>query len=531
MKPFTRKQHYLVLLVLTALTILIRLPFAGPYLYDGDPVVYYEGAVNLLHDGQYLVDGKVPFWPAGTSLTMAPLVAVFELLGWPMESAAFWHGLMFMIIAVTFTYLLGKWLFSPATGMIGAVLLTLAESPFLHSINAAADIGAMAMLVASVYFILLFLDTQTPRDLFLSFFLLGFSFLFRWNYALFLPLYLVFLIGDRRIWAFHLYPKFWILGFTGFFLGVAIQFWFNFQHYGSPFQIGYGQLDYETQFKFQILVLVKNMVRVVYRVLFTWDFYSPLLAMFGVLAVVSLYQKKRRDVLWLFLPWVVLGALSVIYFGVKPRLLIPIMPPLFLIGAEGVVWLYMRLSANWPGLRKTRGLGAGLFGLMALILFLPMFSRTLLHAHGHFQEKMVMQAAFRWAGEQSPENTILITQPMYAGQNDDWLRAGWRHWASRRYSGRETVSFRYPATWAAEPDQNLLVVNQFWFEAENMRFEDTDRLAGRFDSLKAVWNLELLAIFEGQHEPTWLKKFNMLSYYPVDFMVFRPRFEIWGPSR
>ncbi len=530
MKPFTRKQHYLVLAILFIVTVLPRLSFRGPYLYDGDPVAYYEGAVSLLETGEYLIDNEVPFWPVGTSISMAPFIAVFNMLDLNPERAAFWHGLVFIYMAVAFTYLIGKWLFNPATGLIGAVLLAMAESPFLHSINSASDPGALAMLLGATYFMLLFLDTQSPKDLFLSFLLLGFSFLFRWNYALFLPLFFIFMVGDRRIWAFHLYPKFWILGFLGFIAGISIQLWFNTTHYGHPFKIGYSQLDYSEQFVFSVLIWLKNCVRVVYRVLFTWDFYSPLLAMFGTIGGLALWKAKRRDVLWLFLPWVVLGALSVVYFGVKPRLLIPIMPPMFLLGAFGMVRVYEIFRSSWPGpeyLKRFMVLG---FSAMALVLFLPMMMRTLLHAHGHVQDKVTMQSAFAWVNQNSPVGSVIVTQPEYAGENDDWLRAGWRIWASSRYAGRETHSLRYPEYWANRKDSCIVVVNRFWFEAENLRYDDTEALAARFDSLRFAWNLEQIAEFEGKTEPMWLKKLNMLSFYPPDFVVFRPRFQIWRPA-
>jgi hypothetical protein len=207
------------------------------------------------------------------------------------------------------------------------------------------------------------------------------------------------------------------------------------------------------------------------------------------------------------------------------------MPPLFLLGSEGMVWIFQRLRNQWPALARTPALSVVLFGLMGALLFAPMVSRTFLHAHGHFQEKVAMQAAFHWVGENSSETTTIVTQPMYAGQNDDWIRAGWRQWASRRYAQREVVSLRYPESWGPSPEANVVVVNRFWFEAENMLFEDTGRLASRFDSLRQTRGLELVATFEGGPEPLWLKKLSMLSYYPVDFMVFRPRFEVWrGPS-
>ena len=52
----------------------------------------------------------------------------------------------------------------------------------------------------------------------------------------------------------------------------------------------------------------------------------------------------------------------------------------------------------------------------------------------------------------------------------------------------------------------------------------------RFDSLCTVRDLELKAEFEGEPEPILLKKLNMLSYYPVDFLEYRPSFEVWGPK-
>ncbi len=518
-----------MLLVLLIITVAPRLQFQGPYLYNGDPVAYFSGAESILDEGKYLIDGKIPIWPIGTSLTLIPFIKVTQMMGGHAESAAFWHGVFFIYLAVAFTYLLGKRVFNPATGIIGAIFLSIAESPFIHSINSASDPGSLAMLLGAVYLMLLFLDTQSPRDLFLSFFLLGIAFVFRWNYVFFLPLFLVFLVGDRRIWAFHLYPSFWILGFLGFTAGISIQLITNFSHLGNPFQIGYSQLNYSEQFVFDIFIYIKNLVRIVYRMLFTWDFFSPLLAMFGVLAILGLWKEKRRDIFWLFMPWVVLGSLSVIYFGVKPRLLMPIMPPMFLIGAEGMVRAFyaLRKSLSMHKVSARVTILASIF--MSIILFSPMFVRTLLHSHGHFQDKVVMQEAFRWAGQNMPQNEAkIITQAYYAGQNADWLRAGWDVWASKRYAGRKIRSLEFPETWTNETE-DWLVMNRFWFEGSSVRFENSREMSARFDSLCTARDLELKAEFQAEPEPLYLKKLNMLTYYPVDFLEYRPVFEVWGP--
>lgn len=531
MQPFTRKQHYLVLFVLLLITIITRIPFQGPYLYNGDPVAYFAGAESILNTGEYLIDGMIPIWPIGTSLTLIPFMILSQIFGAAPETAAFWHGVFFISLAVSFTYLLGKRIFNPATGFLAALFLSLAESPFIHSINSASDPGALAMLLGAVYLMLLFLDTQSPRDLFLSFFMFGIAFVFRWNFVFFLPLFIIYLVGDRRIWAFHLYPSFWILGFLGFLGGIAIQLAVNFKQFGNPLVIGYAQLDYSKQFVFDIVEYFKNIIRVIYRMLLTWDFFSPLLAMFGVIAIIGLWKEKRRDVFWLFVPWVVLGAMSVIYFGVKPRLLMPIMPPMFLIGAEGTVRAFyaIRKALN-PQKVSPRATVVG-FILMGVILFSPMFVRTLLHAHGHFQDKVVMQKAFRWAGENMQDKQAnIITQTFYAGQNPDWLRAGWDVWASKRYSGRKIRSLKFQDTWKTE-NQNWMVVNHFWFGGGNLRVEKPNEMLLRFDSLKTARDMELKARFEGKPEPIILKKLNILTYYPIDFLQYQPVFEVWGPKQ
>lgn len=520
----------MVLLCLLALVLLPRLPFQGPYLYNGDPVAYFSGAETIMESGKYLIDGKIPIWPVGTSASLIPFMFVAKLIGGNPESAAFWHGVFFIFIAVASTYLLGKRLFNPATGIIGAILLAFAESPFIHSINSASDPGALAMLVSAVYFMHLFLDTQSPKDLLLSFFLLGLAFVFRWNYVFFLPLFLFYLVGDRRIWAFHLYPSFWGLGALGFFMGILPQLYINMSHFGNPFKIGYAQLDYSEQFVFSLSVYVKNIARVVYRVLFTWDFFSPLLAMFGVLAVVSLWKERRRDIFWLFTTWILLGTLSVIYFGVKPRLLMPIMPPLFLIGAEGVVRTFNALRGIAVFKDASRRAIIIVFTVMAIVLFSPMFVRALLHSYGHYEDKVTMQKAFRWAGESLKNSEAnIITQPYYAGQNEDWLRAGWDVWASKRYSGKKIRSLAFPETWENEK-KNWIVINRFWFEGNNLRVENPDEIFTRFDSLCTKRGLELKATFNGKSEPLLLKKLNILSYYPVDFLQYKPVFEVWGPA-
>jgi hypothetical protein len=166
---------------------------------------------------------------------------------------------------------------------------------------------------------------------------------------------------------------------------------------------------------------------------------------------------------------------------------------------------------------------------MALILFSPMFARTLLHAHGHFQDKVVMQKAFRWAGDNMPQGDAqIITQPFYAGHNADWLRMGWDVWASKRYSGRKIRSLQYPESWDGSRD--WVVINKFWLDGSNLRVENATEISTRFDSLCNSGSLELKAEFTGKAEPLLLKKLNILTYYPVDFLEYKSVFEIWGPK-
>ena len=93
---FTRKQHYFVLFILLAITVIPRLAYQGPYLYNGDPVAYFSGAESIIEKGKYLIDGKIPIWPVGTSLTLIPFIVLSELFGGNPESAAFWHGVFFI---------------------------------------------------------------------------------------------------------------------------------------------------------------------------------------------------------------------------------------------------------------------------------------------------------------------------------------------------------------------------------------------------------------------------------------------------
>ncbi len=529
MSPFryTHKHHYIILVSLGLLTLLVRWPFQGPYLYDGDPVAYFVGAESLLNTGTYFIDGKIPFWPIGTSITLAPFVWFFQsVLNMNGEYASFWHGFLFAYLTVAFIYLIGKRLLDMQTGIIAAVLFSLAESPFLHSINAASDLGAIAMLTGAILFMLRFLDNQSPWQLLLSMFLLGAAIVFRWNYIFFIPLLFIYLVGDKRIWAFTLVPSFWILSALGFLLGIIPQLITNYSHYQNPFILGYSELDISSQFSFSPIIWSLNFIRILYRVLFTWDFYSPLLAFVGLFGIVSLWNKLRRDVFWWFVPWIVLGAGSVVYFGVKPRLLIPIMPPLFLIGGHGVSVVFAVAKKQLRNTKIPPRLALWVLGFFGVLVFLPIFSRTLITAHGHHQEKIQMQKVFRWVGENSDPETLIITQSEYAGQNHDWQRAGWDIWASKRYSNRNMASLSHPEYWK-ENENTLLVINEFWFQGENMRLDDTRETGQRFDSLKVARNMELIQEFVGKSEPLFLKKLNMLSFYPIDFMVYRPRFQVW----
>ena len=70
------KEHLPYLLSLLVLTLLPRIYFATPYLFDGDPVNYYLGAKNLLEGNGYIAMGVPVIWPVGYSLSMIPFLII-----------------------------------------------------------------------------------------------------------------------------------------------------------------------------------------------------------------------------------------------------------------------------------------------------------------------------------------------------------------------------------------------------------------------------------------------------------------------
>ena len=187
------KAHLPYLLSLLVLALLPRIYFATPYLFDGDPVNYYLGAKNLLEGNGYVAMGIPVIWPVGYSLTIIPLLFIFDGV-----AAASASSVLFSTLGIFMLYLIGVELFSKRIAFASALLFGFSETYFFNSVNVASDTHALFFTLASIYFFIKFLGEHHTKWALLSGLFISYSVIIRYQTAIYILLPFIYLFWESR---------------------------------------------------------------------------------------------------------------------------------------------------------------------------------------------------------------------------------------------------------------------------------------------------------------------------------------------
>ena len=520
----TFKSHLPYLLSLLALTLLPRIFFATPYLFDGDPVNYYLGAKNLLEGNGYVAMGVPVIWPIGYSLTIIPLLLIFDGV-----AAATISSVIFSTLGVFMLYLIGVELFSKRIAFSSALILGFSETYFFNSVNVASDTHALFFTLASIYFFIKFLGERHSKWAFLAGLFISYSVITRYQTAIFILLPFIYLYWESRNNRFPIFLKEksklgrYLLLFLFSLLPFAIlQFYFNYSGYGSIFPSQYAAAT-SSGWENTIGVYLLNLFRILYRIAFSIDFYAPIgiaLAFTGAFVV-----KDKPGTLSLLSIWALLGLLPMSIYLVVPRYFFITLAPFTLLMAVGVEFLFLKAgqlpfianrSFNWK---------AVLTSLIIISLSSSYIAKSFRLASSNKNELSAMSATFSWIKKNSHKESAVIAQSLYHGHFSIWEAIGQDIWVGEYYSERKVYSVTDDLREISKNHPELfMVVNDYWQNEKNllMMFSEENRAGTNriFESYKT----EMVQEFATQRDfALWKLSFgsNHPDYSFVNEHIFK----------
>jgi len=151
-KNYFLKEHWvkLALIVLILAFASVKLQTLNMSYINRDEPLYSWQSLAIYHNPELVFSEEVnrPY-PAVIPLLSAPLNALFEL-PIPMRLIVF----LFSFVALVFTYLVGKEMFSKKAGIVAAILLALSPIFFYFSTKAMPDVPLVALGTIAIYLLI-----------------------------------------------------------------------------------------------------------------------------------------------------------------------------------------------------------------------------------------------------------------------------------------------------------------------------------------------------------------------------------------
>ena len=525
----TLKQHFPYLLLLLVASIIFRLLFATPYLFDGDPVNYFLGAQNLFSGNGYYAMGIPVIWPVGYSLTIIPFFLLFSGV-----NAAIASSIIFSTLGMIMLYLIGAELFSRRTGLTAALLLGFSETFFFSSVNVASDTHALFFTLSGIYFFIILREHYSSKLIILSGLFFSMAVITRYQSATFILLPFLYVLWEKRK---RELPNFLkqsrnfltpIIIFFGAMIPFAIvQFQINYAGYGNIFPIQYAAAT-SSGFDTETFKIILNPIRIIYRLFFSFDIYAPI----GIPLLVTGYFviRNRPKILSLLTIWTLLGILPMIFYLVVPRYFFIVSAPLFLLIAVGGEEIIKRIG-ELPFLSKFGSYKKRILLIsVLLIILLPFAAQTFRLASSNKNHLSAMGSSFSWVKENTAPESAVLTQSPYYGHFNIWEAIGQDIWVGEYYSDRKTYSvfdnvdsilFKHPDTY--------LIMNEYWQREENLLMMYPAANIKGINHILADYNTELVKTFETKRN-FLLWKLTTHTNHPDAFYKNEHLFKIYKVS-
>ena len=450
------------------ISLIPRLFYATNYLFDGDPVNYYLGAVNLLSGNGYTAMGTPVIWPVGYSLTIIPFLL---FLNSPAAGVA--SSIIFSTLGMLMLYLIGSELFSKRIAFTSALLLGFSETYFFNSVNVASDTHAFFFTLGGIFFFIKFLDASSSKWAILSGLFFSYAVITRYQTIPFILLPFLYLFIESR---YNRIPEFlthkttfrkYLILFTSALIPFAIlQFYFNYSGYGTILPTQYAAATssgWDNSFGDYLL----GFLRILYRITFSIDFYAPIgiaLAVIGLIVI-----KDKPGTLTLLTIWVLLGILPISAYSVVLRFFFIVLAPFTLLMVTGGEFIFKRVGQLPFLVNRSFNLKITLALLLILSLSSSYLARSFRLASSHKSELSAMSQAFSWIKMNTHEDSAVIAQSLYYGHFSIWDAIGQDIWVGEYYADRvvyavtDDIQKIFP-----EHSEVFLVVNEYFQNEINL---------------------------------------------------------------
>jgi len=522
-------RHSPYVLLILVVSIIFRMNYATPYLFDGDPVNYFLGAKNLFSGNGYTAMGIPVIWPVGYSLTIIPFFLIFNGV-----TAAIASSIILSTLGMIMLYLIGATLFSQRTGFSAALLLGFSETYFFNSVNVASDTHALFFTLSGIYFFIKLREQYSSRWIFLSGLFFSIAVITRYQSAAFILLPFLYVIWEKRK---RELPDFIkqsrnrftpvVIFFTAMIPFAILQFYINYTGYGSILPVQYAAAT-SSGFDTELLKVILNPIRIIYRLLLSFDLYAPI----GIPLLITGFFviRDRPRTLTLLTIWTLLGILPMIFYIVVPRYFFAVSAPLFLliaVGGEEII----KSAGKLPFISKLRAYRKNiLLTSVLLIMLTPFAAQTFRRASSHKNELFAMSNAFSWVKTNSVPESAVLTQSPYYGHFNIWEAIGQDIWVGEYYSDRAVFSvFDDVDSILSEHPETYLIINEYWQREENLLMMYSDDNIRGTNYVLNNYQTELVKTFETKRN-FLLWKLTTHTNHPDAYYMNEHLFKIYKVS-
>ncbi|MSS74074.1 hypothetical protein EXS72_00335 [Candidatus Pacearchaeota archaeon] len=402
-KTINEKQnYYLIFLILIGATIRIYfLNLVKNQAHWWDSLAYGSLAKNMI----YHKWDDVPFL-IHESIIRPPLLPL--IWSWLIRIGSSDYAIIFItniipsIISIYLIYLIAKEMYGSTIGIFSAIFASISWIYLFYSARALTDIPSMFLALASIYFFIKSYELFNIKFWSLSVFCLALSVLFRYSYALFALIYIIFLIFIHKTQLIKK-KKFWLGGILG---ATPIIFFiiFNLISYGSilPAAEEYtSSASEKTNFAWYTLSFINHILRFPMLILF---YIGGLIILLKTIMSYGLIGKFKESKMHVFNLLLVIISLSFYIFFLKAsedRYLLGISSALFIFSAIGLHSIFKILLPY----NKKIAFGVCIFILIWSIYSQILFANTLILDKK--ESYRPMKDAFNWVYHNTPENTLI----------------------------------------------------------------------------------------------------------------------------
>ncbi|MCK5561285.1 MAG: glycosyltransferase family 39 protein [Thermoplasmata archaeon] len=424
-----------------------------------DPMFYFLGAKNLLEGNGYTAFGGPIQYPMGQSLLIIPFFIVFGVT----SEAAVLCSAVFGALSIVLLYVLIKdWSEGDnKAALIAAVIMTFSFVHWRYSTGVWSDMSGLFLITLAIYLALKYIKTEKPLLIYGFYFIFGLAVLVRYTNAFGFIIVLIMMVYSKKFYLLK-NKEVW-LGLIVLFLTVLPQLIYNQIYFDSIFASGYtAEVNINRYYVhpkypgplYSIDYIPEGIIWGARWVFLDFYFLTPILVPFYIVGLWFLVKRKNWEKITLALTWFIVFYIAFAVNGAHGfaslHQLIPVLPPLLLLGSLGLSSVYDRIKPIYRGINssdkkgaqnasklkrqsnleksklKIRPLRLIVIIIILMLILAPMMVYGWIGIQYRNNEHRTRIDAILWVKEHSTEDDLIILGQRFAG--------------FRYYSERDTIS-------------------------------------------------------------------------------------------